>query len=261
MISFRNVYKLYGHTEVLNNICLSVPKGTMCVVCGPSGAGKSTLLGTVNGLEPVQRGEIWVNGRRLGDPTIPLRQLRAQIGVVFQSFNLFPHLSVERNIRLGLEKGLGLNRTESIRRTHGELERLGLLAWRDAMPAHLSGGQQQRVAIARCLAMKPKILLLDEPTSALDVDNVSEVVDAIRSLVSHGITIVLATHQVSTFADIADYLVCMEAGRIVEQGRREHVLADGCDSKVNSWIGRMQAMNGHPRNRAVNARVPVALAG
>ena len=261
MISFRNVHKFYNHTEVLNNICLNVTKGTMCVLCGPSGAGKSTLLGTVNGLEPIQRGEIWVNGRRLGDPAVPLRELRTQVGVVFQSFNLFPHLTVERNIRLGLEKGLGLDRAESIRRAHCELERLGLLAWRDAMPAHLSGGQQQRVAIARCLAMKPKILLLDEPTSALDVDNVAEVVDAIRSLVSHGITILLATHQVSLFADIADYLVCLEGGRIIEQGQREHVLADGCESKMSHWIGRIQAMNGRPRSPAVSDGPQVALAG
>jgi ABC-type sugar transport system ATPase subunit len=151
MITFRQVHKSYGHVEVLNNICLSVPKGTMCVICGTSGAGKSTLLGTVNGLEPIQRGEIWVNGRRLGDPSIKLRQLRTQIGVVYQSYNLFPHLTVERNILLGLEKGLGLDRGESVRRAHCELDRLGLLAWRNALPAHLSGGQQQRVAIARCL--------------------------------------------------------------------------------------------------------------
>jgi ABC-type polar amino acid transport system ATPase subunit len=250
MIVFRNVNKYYGCTEVLRNICLHVQKGTTCVICGPSGAGKTTLLGTVNGLEPIQNGEIWVNGRRLGDPTVKLRHLRAQIGVVYQSFNLFPHLTVERNILLGLEKGLGLDRGESIRRAHAELERLGLLAWRDALPAHLSGGQQQRVAIARCLAMKPNILLLDEPTSALDVENVEEVMGTIRSLASRGITILLATHQVSLFADIADYLVCMEAGCIVEQGRREHVLAEGCTSKLNDWIGRIHAMNGHGRGAA-----------
>jgi polar amino acid transport system ATP-binding protein len=233
----------------------------MCVVCGPSGAGKSTLLGTVNGLEPVQLGEIWVNGRRLGDPSVKLRHLRAQIGVVYQSFNLFPHLTVERNILLGLEKGLGLDRRESLRRAHAELERLGLLAWRDALPAHLSGGQQQRAAIARCLAMKPKILLLDEPTSALDVDNVEEVVGAIRSLASQGITVLLATHQVSLFADTADYLVCLEAGRIIEQGRRENVLAEGCESKLNTWIDRIHSMNGRGRAVAANDRPPVVQVG
>jgi ABC-type polar amino acid transport system ATPase subunit len=261
MISFRNVHKYYGRSEVLKNICLNVHKGTMCVICGPSGAGKSTLLGTVNGLEPIQRGEILVDGHRLNDPSIKMRHLRAQIGVVYQSFNLFPHLTVERNIRLGLEKGLGLQRAESIRRAHGELERLGLLAWRDALPAHLSGGQQQRVAIARCLAMRPKILLLDEPTSALDVDNIEEVVGAIRSLASRGITILLSTHQLSLFADIADYLVCLEAGEIVEQGCRENVLAEGCESKLNTWIGRIQAMNGRGRGAAANGRLPVAQHG
>jgi ABC-type polar amino acid transport system ATPase subunit len=257
MITFRQVHKSYGHVEVLNNICLSVPKGTMCVICGTSGAGKSTLLGTVNGLEPIQRGEIWVNGRRLGDPSIKLRQLRTQIGVVYQSYNLFPHLTVERNILLGLEKGLGLDRGESVRRAHCELDRLGLLAWRNALPAHLSGGQQQRVAIARCLAMQPKILLLDEPTSALDVDNAEEVVNTVRSLSSRGITILLSTHQVSLFADIADYLVCLEGGRIIEQGRREDVLADGCESKLVSLIGRAQAMNGRRRAEAGTGLSPV----
>lgn len=261
MISFRHVHKRYGRAEVLNDICLHVQKGTMCVICGPSGAGKSTLLSTVNGIEPIQSGEIWVNGRRLGDPAIKLRQLRTQIGVVYQSFNLFPHLTVERNILLGLEKGLGLDRSESIRRAHCELERLGLLAWRDALPAHLSGGQQQRAAIARCLAMKPQILLLDEPTSALDVENVEEVVDTIRALASHGITILLATHQISLFADLADYLVCMEVGRIVEQGRREQVMEEGCGSKLNAWIGRIQAMNGRGRDVAANDRAPLARFG
>lgn len=261
MISFRNVHKHYGRSEVLKNICLNVPEGTMCVICGPSGAGKSTLLGTVNGLEPIQRGEILVDGRRLGDPSVKMRELRTQIGVVYQSFNLFPHLTVERNIRLGLEKGLGLERGESIRRAHAELERLGLLAWRDALPGHLSGGQQQRVAIARCLAMKPKILLLDEPTSALDVDNIEEVVGAIRSLASRGITILLSTHQISLFADMADYLVCLEGGQIVEQGCRENVLAEGCVSRLNTWINRIQAMNGRRGGVTVNGRLPVAQVG
>ncbi|MBR0965669.1 amino acid ABC transporter ATP-binding protein [Bradyrhizobium diazoefficiens] len=261
MIAFSNVYKYFGRSEVLTNISLSVQEGTMCVICGPSGAGKSTLLGTVNGLEPIDRGEIWVAGRRVGDPSVKMRDLRTQIGVVYQSFNLFPHLTVERNIRLGLEKGLGLDRAESIRRAHCELERLGLLAWRDALPAHLSGGQQQRVAIARCLAMKPKILLLDEPTSALDVDNAMEVVGAIRSLASHGITILLSTHQISLFCDIADYLVCLEAGQIVEQGCREQVLAEGCPSKLNAWIGRLQAMNGRAHAPAANDPSPVAQVG
>jgi polar amino acid transport system ATP-binding protein len=254
MIEFRNVHKFHGKLEVLKDICLLIEKGTMCVLCGPSGAGKSTLLGTVNGLEPIQGGEIWIDGRRLGDPAVKLRRLRCEIGVVYQSYNLFPHLSVERNILLGLEKGLGLGRREAVRLAHAELERVGLSTCSQALPAQLSGGQQQRAAIARCLAMRPKILLLDEPTSALDVENVEEVVAVIRSLASQGITILLATHQLSLFVDIADSLVCMEAGRITEQGSRREIVARGCQSKVIGWITRIQTMNGMKSIPADGAR-------
>ncbi|MCI5147570.1 MAG: amino acid ABC transporter ATP-binding protein, partial [Candidatus Electrothrix sp. AR3] len=164
MIRFEQVHKWYGEHHVLDDVSFHVPKGTLCILCGKSGAGKSTLLSTVNGLESIDKGSIFVDGVQVTSKMKNLQALRMQIGMVFQDYNLFLHMTIERNIRLGLEKALRLSKKEAIWRTHKYLERVGLLEKKNAYPAELSGGQQQRVAIARCLAMQTKSLLLDEPT-------------------------------------------------------------------------------------------------
>ena len=237
MIELKGVHKWYGSVHALDGVHLRVEPGQLCLVCGPSGGGKSTLLGTVNGLEPIQEGEIVVDGVRV-DRHTNLGALRRKIGVVFQGSSLFGHMTVERNVRLALEKVLHLGRAEAERRASAQLERFGLLHKRQAYPAELSGGQQQRVAIARCLAMDAKILLLDEPTSALDIENSQEVVATIRSLLGQGITILLATHQLQVFADVADAYACLERGRIIESGPM-HLVRDGQrdgGSRFLTWL-------------------------
>ncbi len=215
MIRFESVHKWFATQHVLNDVSLQIPTGTACVLSGASGAGKTTLLATVNALESIQSGRIWVGESEVSPRMKGLRQLRTQIGVVYQGYNLFGHLTAERNIRLGLEKGLGLSRAESLQRAHHHLDRVGLLEKKDAYPSELSGGQQQRVAIARCLAMRPKVVLMDEPTSALDSENASDVVSSIRALKADGITVLIATHQTALFQDLADRIVRIDAGRIV----------------------------------------------
>jgi ABC-type polar amino acid transport system ATPase subunit len=239
MIEFRNVHKWYGAIHALDGACLRVEPGQLCLLCGPSGGGKSTLLGTVNGLEPIQKGEIIVDGVRV-DRYANLGALRQKIGVVFQGFSLFGHMTIERNVRLALEKVLHLSPGEAERRACAQLERLGLLHKRRAYPAELSGGQQQRAAIARCLAMDTKILLLDEPTSALDIENSQEVVSTIRSLLGQGITIMLATHQLQVFVDVADSYACLEGGRVVESGPMD-LVRDGQNdvgSRFLTWLAK-----------------------
>lgn len=239
MIRFEQVHKWYGDTQVLDGVSIHVPKGKFFILCGESGAGKTTLLSTINGLEPIQKGAIFVDGVEIKAQMRGLQALRRQIGVVFQDYNLFLHMTAERNIRFGLEKSLRLSRKESTHRAHKYLEWLGLLDKKDAYPAELSGGQQQRVAIARCLAMQTKILLLDEPTSALDIDNTTEVIKTIRSLKEDGITVLLATHQIADYLEIADNFACIENGRITESGPCRDVLSTNeRDSKIANWLQR-----------------------
>ncbi len=239
MIRFKQVHKWYGEHHVLDDVNLHVPKGTLCILCGKSGAGKSTLLSTVNGLESIDKGSIFVDGVQVTSKMKGLQALRMQIGMVFQDYNLFLHMTIERNIRLGLEKALRLNKKEAIWRTHKYLDRVGLLEKKNAYPAELSGGQQQRVAIARCLAMQTKSLILDEPTSALDIDNTAQVVETIRSLKEEGIAILLATHQFADYFAFADSFVCMENGRISESGSCDSVLRTEVkegNSKIAGWL-------------------------
>jgi ABC-type polar amino acid transport system ATPase subunit len=237
MISFVNVSKSHGEQRVLDDVSLHVRAGSLHVLCGQSGAGKSTLLATVNGLEPIQSGCIYIDGAPLTTKPKDLRSLRREIGVVFQSYNLFGHMSVEQNVRLALERSLGLDETESKRRTDEQMERLGLADKKDAYPSEISGGEQQRVAIARSMAMKPKILLLDEPLAALDLDNAAMVVDTIRSLKNEGITILLATHQLGVCAPLADEIACMKNGRIIENCTAEELSSkDGEDSQIVAWL-------------------------
>ncbi len=217
MIEIKNVSKWYSESfQVLKNCSACVNKGEVVVVCGPSGSGKSTLIKTVNGLEPFQEGEIIVNGINVGDPKTNLPALRTHIGMVFQHFELFPHLSIIDNLTLAQMKVLGRSRSEATQRGLSLLERVSLAAHAHKFPDQLSGGQQQRVAIARALAMDPVCMLFDEPTSALDPEMINEVLDVIVGLAQDGMTMMVVTHEMGFARRVADRVLFMESGQILE---------------------------------------------
>ena len=216
MIEMRNVSKWYGEFQVLKNCSTRVDKGEVVVVCGPSGSGKSTLIKCVNGLEPFQEGVVTVNGTSVGAAGTDLPKLRSQIGMVFQNFELFPHISVTDNIKLAQIKVLGRGADEAADRAKRLLERVGLVDQAEKYPAQLSGGQQQRVAIARALAMDPIAMLFDEPTSALDPEMVGEVLDVMVGLAKEGMTMMVVTHEMNFARSVSDRIVFMDEGRIVE---------------------------------------------
>jgi glutamate/aspartate transport system ATP-binding protein len=216
MIEIDKVSKWYGDFQVLADCSTQVARGDVVVVCGPSGSGKSTLIKTVNGLEPVQEGLIRVDGVAVTDRKTDLPKVRARIGMVFQNFELFPHLSVRENLTLAQVKVLGRAKGEAIERGLRYLDRVGLLAHQDKFPAQLSGGQQQRVAIARALAMDPVAMLFDEPTSALDPEMIGEVLDVMVGLAQEGMTMMVVTHEMGFARKVADRIVFMDHGRIVE---------------------------------------------
>jgi glutamate/aspartate transport system ATP-binding protein len=216
MIELKSVSKWYGTFQVLSECTTHVAKGDVVVVCGPSGSGKSTLIKTVNGLEPFQQGEILVDGISVGDPSTRLSALRARIGMVFQNFELFPHLSVRDNLTLGQVKVLKRSVDEATAKGLKYLDRVGLLAQQDKFPSQLSGGQQQRVAIARALSMDPIAMLFDEPTSALDPEMITEVLDVMVGLAEEGMTMMVVTHEMGFARKVADRILFMDHGRIVE---------------------------------------------
>jgi len=216
VIEIDKVSKWYGDFQVLADCSTQVARGDVVVVCGPSGSGKSTLIKTVNGLEPVQQGAIRVDGITVTDRRTDLPKLRAKIGMVFQNFELFPHLSVRENLTLAQIKVLGRAKGEALERGLRYLDRVGLLAHQDKFPSQLSGGQQQRVAIARALAMDPVAMLFDEPTSALDPEMIGEVLDVMVSLAQDGMTMMVVTHEMGFARKVADRIVFMDHGRIVE---------------------------------------------
>ena len=216
MIELYNVSKWYGAFQVLADCSLTVAKGDVVVVCGPSGSGKSTLIKTVNGLERFEQGRIAVDGVAVGDPATSLTQLRARIGMVFQNFELFPHLSVRANLTLGQTRVLGRGLDEANARALILLDRVGLLGQQDKFPSQLSGGQQQRVAIARALAMDPIAMLFDEPTSALDPEMIADVLAVMVDLAQEGMTMMVVTHEMGFARKVADRIVFMDHGRIVE---------------------------------------------
>jgi polar amino acid transport system ATP-binding protein len=205
----------------LNDINLHVKQGEVVVICGPSGSGKSTLIRTMNKLEPIQKGDLFVDGHNLSDRKTDINKLRVEIGFVFQQFNLYPHLSVLRNITLAPMKIRRLSRKEAEEQATALLERVGLAEKRDVYPAQLSGGQQQRVAIARGLAMKPKIMLFDEPTSALDPEMIGEVLEVMQGLAHTGMTLVVVTHEMGFAREVADRVVFMDYGVILEEAAPE----------------------------------------
>ncbi|WP_025916322.1 amino acid ABC transporter ATP-binding protein [Herminiimonas sp. CN] len=216
MIELKHVSKWYGNFQVLTDCTTAVAKGDVVVVCGPSGSGKSTLIKTVNGLEPFQKGEITVNGVSVSDPRTNLSKLRSQIGMVFQSFELFPHMSITENLTIGQTKVLGRSLEEARERGFKYLDRVGLIAQKDKFPGQLSGGQQQRVAIARALSMDPMAMLFDEPTSALDPEMINEVLDVMVGLAQEGMTMMVVTHEMGFAKKVANRVIFMDQGRIIE---------------------------------------------
>jgi polar amino acid transport system ATP-binding protein len=221
LIKFTDVNKWYGEYHALADINAEVRRGEVVVICGPSGSGKSTLIRTVNRLEEIQKGKIEVNQQDIHQPGLDINQFRSKIGFVFQSFNLFPHLSVAENIMLAPTTVLKLSKAESRKQAQALLERVGLGEKIDSYPGQLSGGQQQRVAIARALAMNPPAILFDEPTSALDPEMVGEVLQVIKSLARDGMTMMCVTHEMGFAREVADRVWFMDRGRLVEEGTPE----------------------------------------
>ena len=236
MIKFIAANKWFKNCHVLQNINLEISKGEVIVICGPSGAGKSTLLRTINKLEPIDDGEIIVDGKYLSDPKTDLTSLRAEIGMVFQHFNLYPHKSAINNITLAPRKVRRLSKTQATARAEKLLEKVGLTHRRDAFPVQLSGGEQQRVAIARSLAMEPKIMLFDEPTSALDPELINEVLDVMISLAKEGMTMVVVTHEIGFAQKVADRVVFMNDGEILEIGSPPDIFVNPSHERTREFM-------------------------
>ena len=239
MISLKNVSKWYGGLKVLSGCSTEVKKGEVVVVCGPSGSGKSTLIKCVNGLEPFQEGEITVDGISVGNPKTDLPKLRSKIGMVFQNFELFPHMTVTRNLTLAQVKVLGRSIEEATSKGLGLLERVGLTAHKDKYPAQLSGGQQQRVAIARALAMDPIAMLFDEPTSALDPEMINEVLDVMVALAKEGMTMMVVTHEMGFARKVAHRVIFMDHGEIVEDAAKDDFFGKPRSERAQQFLSKI----------------------
>src|SRR5512134_779948 len=239
MIELRNVSKWYGQFQVLKQCTTQVEKGEVVVVCGPSGSGKSTLIKTVNALEPFQEGEIVVNGVPVHDPKTDLPKLRARVGMVFQHFELFPHLTIIENLCLAQVKVLGRSRQEAEERGHKLLKRVGLTHHSHKHPGQLSGGQQQRVAIARALAMDPICMLFDEPTSALDPEMINEVLDVMVELAHEGMTMMVVTHEMGFARKVAHRVIFMDGGAIVEDAPKEDFFGTPRSERAQLFLSKI----------------------
>ena len=239
MIALSNVSKWYGGFQVLAECSTAVAKAEVVVVCGPSGSGKSTLIKCVNGLEPFQKGDIVVDGISVGDPRTDLPRLRARVGMVFQHFELFPHMSVLRNLTLAQVKVLGRSEAEARDKGLKLLERVGLTEHRDKDPGNLSGGQQQRVAIARALCMDPIAMLFDEPTSALDPEMINEVLDVMVELAREGMTMMVVTHEMGFARKVAHRVIFMDAGRIVEDAPKEEFFGTPRSERAQLFLSKI----------------------
>ena len=239
MVKTKNINKYFGHLHVLKDLSLDVTKGEVVVVIGPSGSGKSTLLRCLNYLEPVQSGEIWIDGIRLDHHKTNIRTVRAEVGIVFQSFNLFPHLTALRNVMLAPLVVRKRPDAEVRREAVAMLTKVGLQDKIDAYPSQLSGGQQQRVAIARALAMQPKLMLFDEVTSALDPELVREVLDVMKQLARDGMTMIVVTHEMGFAREVADRVIFMDEGRIIEQGTAEDVFDRPQNQRTKEFLGKI----------------------
>ncbi|MFP1725592.1 amino acid ABC transporter ATP-binding protein [Lonsdalea quercina] len=239
MISLKNVSKWYGQFQVLTDCSTEVKKGEVVVVCGPSGSGKSTLIKTVNGLEPIQEGQIEVNGIAVNDKRTNLAQLRSKVGMVFQHFELFPHLSIIDNLTLAQVKVLKREREPAREKARKLLDRVGLSAHADKYPGQLSGGQQQRVAIARALCMDPIAMLFDEPTSALDPEMINEVLDVMVELAQEGMTMMVVTHEMGFARKVAHRVIFMDEGKIVEDTRKEDFFTNPKSERAKDFLAKI----------------------
>ena len=242
MIKIENVSKWYGPVQVLRDCSVNIDKGDVAVVCGPSGSGKSTLIKTVNGLEPVQKGRITVDGTEVTSPMTNLPRLRSRVGIVFQHFELFPHLDVTENLTLAQVKVLGRSQDEARARGLKMLDRVGLMAHKDKFPGQLSGGQQQRVAIARALSMDPVVMLFDEPTSALDPEMVGEVLDVMVKLAAEGMTMMVVTHEMGFARKVASRVIFIDVGgRILEDCSKDEFFGnpEGRQPRTKEFLGKI----------------------
>jgi glutamate/aspartate transport system ATP-binding protein len=239
MISIKDVSKWYGSFQVLTDCSTDVKKGEVIVVCGPSGSGKSTLIKCVNALEPFQKGDIVVDGISVGDPKTDLPKLRARVGMVFQNFELFPHLTISENLSLAQVKVLGRSPAEATERGLKYLDRVGLIAQKAKFPGQLSGGQQQRVAIARALSMDPIAMLFDEPTSALDPEMVNEVLDVMVQLAQEGMTMMCVTHEMGFARKVAHRVIFMDAGKIVEDATKDDFFGKPRSERAQQFLSKI----------------------
>ena len=239
MIQMKNLSKWYGNFQVLKNCTTELSKGEVMVVCGPSGSGKSTLIKCVNGLEPVQEGEIFIENQPVTGKGVDLPKLRARVGMVFQHFELFPNLSIIDNLNLAQIKVLGRDRDTATKKGMALLERVGLKAHAHKYPIQLSGGQQQRVAIARALAMDPIAMLFDEPTSALDPEMVNEVLDVMVQLAQEGMTMMCVTHEMGFARKVADRIVFMDGGEIIEDVKSEEFFGAPRSDRARSFLSKI----------------------
>ena len=236
VISLKNIYKSFGDLSVLKGINLDVKEGEVLVIIGPSGCGKSTLLRCINLLEHPDNGEIIFENQNILEKGVDINKLRAKLGIVFQSYNLFPHMSVLENVKLGPRRGLDLDSEESTKRAQQQLSHVGLEDKIDAYPNQLSGGQQQRVAIARALAMHPRAILFDEVTSALDPETIGEVLVVIRQLASEGMTMLMVTHEMGFAREVADRVIFMDGGKIVEEGSPQDLFDHPTHHRTREFI-------------------------
>jgi len=239
MIEIQNVSKWYGQFQVLTDCTTSVQKGEVVVVCGPSGSGKSTLIKCVNGLEPFQQGDIIVKGTSVGNPKTNLSKLRAHVGMVFQNFELFPHMSITENLTIGQIKVLNRSKDEAIEKGMKLLDRVGLKAQAQKFPGQLSGGQQQRVAVARALAMDPICMLFDEPTSALDPEMVNEVLDVMVELAHEGMTMMCVTHEMGFARKVAHRVIFMDQGKIIEDAKKEDFFGTPRSERAQQFLSKI----------------------
>ncbi|MEM2944409.1 MAG: amino acid ABC transporter ATP-binding protein [Methanomassiliicoccales archaeon] len=239
MIEAVDIHKRYGELEVLRGISLSVEAGEVVVIIGPSGSGKSTFLRCLNRLTEPTIGEVYFEGVRITDPSININKIRSQIGMVFQSFNLFLHLTAKRNIMLALTEVKGMEKGEAERVALDALAKVGLSNKADAYPGQLSGGQQQRVAIARAIAMNPKLIMFDEPTSALDPELIGEVLDVMKGLAKEGMTMIVVTHEMGFAREVADRVVFMDHGAIVEEGDPSIIFTNPINERTRMFLRRM----------------------
>jgi polar amino acid transport system ATP-binding protein len=236
MIIFKDVHKYYGTFHALKGITLHIKRGEVVVVCGPSGSGKSTLIRCINELELINSGTLIVAGLNLANPMTNINRLRAEIGMVFQHFNLYPHMTVMDNIILAPVKVKKMNKDEARKLGLSLLKRVHITEQADKYPSELSGGQQQRVAIARGLAMRPKIMLFDEPTSALDPEMISEVLNVMKDLAREGMTMVVVTHEMGFAREVADRVIFMDHGQIIEEGTPDHFFTNPRDERTKAFL-------------------------